>query len=91
MGHGPTSLTVDGTAIGTVERIAVHDACEDARTTETNLYVPSINGASDDYYYRVRTGPARWTLVSSSIWRYTFTAIAVVPWIYATATGSRIT
>ena len=59
MGSGPTTMTVSGILNGTTERLAVIAACESARSTETNLYFPSVNGASDDYYYRVQTGPCR--------------------------------
>ena len=91
MGDGPTTIAVTGVANGTAERISVTTACTAARKTETNLYFPSIVGESDDYYYRVFTGPARWSTVTATVYRYEFTAIAVVPYIYDAATGARVT
>lgn len=91
MGHGPTTLRVSGLCSTLDERLDVIAACEEARTTETNLYYPSIIGASDDYYYRVFTSPARLTAISSTLYRYSFQAIAVVPWIYDASSGERVT
>jgi hypothetical protein len=73
------------------ERLDVIGACEDARTTETYLYFASENGETDDYYYRVFTGPCRLLPLTSTTYQLTFEAIAVVPYIYDAATGARVT
>ena len=91
MGSGPTMISVTGIAMTLVERLAVAAACEAARTTETNLYFASENGETDDYYYRVFTGPMRPLPVTSTTYQYSLTAIAVVPYIYDAATGERVT
>jgi hypothetical protein len=90
MGAGPTTITVEGITATDDERYDVIAACGEARLAETNLYFPSETGQSDDSYYRVFTGPAQWTPVSATVYRYSFQAIAVVPYIYSTSTGERL-
>ncbi len=91
MGSGPTTLSVSGIMSTEDERNDVIGACEDARTTETNLYFASIIGASDDHYYRVYTGPCQLTPVTATVYHYSFSAIAVVPYVYDAATDLRVT
>ena len=91
VGSGPTILSVSGVAMTLAERLAVAAACEEARGTETYLYFASENGETDDYYYRVRTGPMRPIPRTSTTYEFSFTAIALVPYIYDTATGARVT
>ena len=91
MGHGPSQITCQGTLTGTTDRFAVDAAVEAARTTETHLNFPSVNGASDDYYFRVYTSPCKWTPITGTVYQYEFTAIAVVPWVYEEAGDTRVT
>jgi len=91
MGAGPTTIDVQGVANGTTERLAVVTACEAARIAEARLYFASIVGADDDYYYRVRTGPAQMAPISATVYRYSFQAIALVPYIYDADTDVRVT
>lgn len=90
MGSGPTVISVTGVAMTLAERLAVAAACEEARSAETNLYFASENGETDDYYYRVKTGPMRPIPVTSTTYQFSFTAIALVPYIYDAASGERI-
>lgn len=91
MGHGPTTITITGRVATLQERIDIAAACESARTVETHLYFPSEMGESDDHYYRVQTGPARFTPFTATIYDYEFTAVALVPWVYDADTGERVT
>lgn len=91
MGSGPTMITVVGITMTLAERLAVAAACESARKVETNLYFASENGETDDYYYRVFTGPMRPIRRTATTYEYSFTAIAIVPYIYDASTGERVT
>ena len=91
MGAGPTVIVVSGIALTKAERLSVAAACELARKTETYLYFASENGETDDYYYRVFTGPMRPISRTSTVYELSFTAVAVVPYVYDAVTGERVT
>lgn len=90
LGAGPTIIRVRGICSTEAERTNVITATEAARSAVTELLYPSTAG-TDDRYYRVYTSQASWKPITADVYEYTFTATAIVPYIYDDADDSRVT
>lgn len=88
LGSGPTKLAVAGTCKTEASRLDVEYICR--QPVEKKLYFPSQVGGSDDRYYRVYTTAAHGQPETARLWRYSFEAMTVVPWVYDAATNQPV-